>query len=841
MIELAARVWKLEIADTVQRLVTQGLAVPEDARTDESIRDYLYLYVEPRRRTAAFWEASQKHYQQASVVELRDLQRKFNGVPTLAEGWPTGGGRLIGATHVRDAEACFFPTRQPPAGVSADRLGMIRRGSHTFKGGKWTWVMLVPYYDVPGRICGFLCVGREGLAAKGDWVYLPLKRHGNTDRKVVGEAGIAWIDTVLLPTHPVLGPEVFVFTQPDLALLLQLRNAKDSSRLLPLTATWEDQLRETTNVWQGVTPERLICWGNGVTTAVLKQAKRAGARVATLTVQPGEIEQNTSHRAPVEWLSRIAATAKPWQAVLRNHLATLTAAEVEATLRELEIVGPARVEFLLSCDPDTKERLEQLENSPSQVRQVRHGGHRIYERNGGWYLANDEPICDAIIRIESVMTGRNNRSYYRGTIIFHEQSYAFTEKTSTIERGLLAWAQAYLRDVARAGVMNYHPTWNRRAFGVAVAFCEPAVTRGVDSIGWDQEQLRFNFPKFSITRGGDVQTDTECLFDGDTVPCRNILPPEPLPRRHIETLGEPHEECRVFWAVAACVITNVIAPSMNHQPTGIILDGDGAQGVGAAAATKLGCTTLAPPRNADSPARVLMAHRGPHLWPVLFASGARLLPPGQWLAEPEFSNTIQSLPWYTARVLGIRGRWNLVSCERKLGSLQLLSDAAAGVLPTYMQDLFRRQLWFTEPHADHVLNVLDDMANWFTGCGGNGETVASAAQLLQLPGTTSPAKYFSQLAFRLFTDRALGFVHETHDAAERKYPAIVFMEREQPSIWIPQNGFSDQVRDRGGLPPDMLLITRSLQAEKVLLDEVQYRGERGWLVAEDWWNKQLGE
>jgi len=49
------------------------------------------------------------------------------------------------------------------------------------------------------------------------------------------------------------------------------------------------------------------------------------------------------------------------------------------------------------------------------------------------------------------------------------------------------------------------------------------------------------------------------------------------------------------------------------------------------------------------------------------------------------------------------------------------------------------------------------------------------------------------------------------------------------------------VRDRGRLPPDMLLITRSLQEEKVLLDEVQYRGERGWLVAEDWWNKQLGE
>ena len=839
MIELAAAVWKLEIADTLQRLAAQGLSLPEDACTDASIQRHVRDHVTLRRRVNTFWDECRRRYPQSSVVELRDLQRKFNGSTNFADGWFDRGGRLVGASHVRDAEARLTPSQQPPAGVSPLTLGMTARGSAVFKGGKWSWAIVIPYYDVPGRICGFVFAGREGNVEKGDWVYLPLRRY--PDKKVASEAGAAWLETTLLPPHPILGTTVFAFTRPDLALLLQLRNAKDSSRLLPLTATWDDQLRVTTDVWQGLTPERTVCWGNGVNTAVLKQAKRANASIATLTVAPGEIEQNTAHRSPVEWLNRIAGTAKPWRTVLRNHLATLPAAEVESLLRSLDLVGPARTEFLLSCDPATQERLSDLEAAPAQGKQVRYGGHTVHERDGAWYLSNDEMVCDAVIRIESVLTSRNNRSYYRGAIIFRGESYPFVEKTATLERGLLTWAQAHLRDIARAGVMNYHPSWNRKAFGVAVAFCEPAVTHGVDAIGWDQAQLRFNFPKFCITGGGEVQTDTECLFDDDTVPCRHMLPPEPLPRRHVEALGEPHDECRVFWAVAACIINNVIAPATNRQPTGIILDGDGAQGVGVAAAIKLGCTTLLATRNRANPIQMVLGHRGPHHWPVLIANGDRSLRAGPWLTEPEFANTIHSMSWYTARVLGIRGRWNLVSCDRKLGSLQLLADAAAGVLPTYIQDLFRRRLWFTEPHADHVLNVLADMASWFTSCGGNGDTVASAAQLLQLPGTTSPAKYFSQLAFRLYTDRSLGFVHETHDAAERKHPAIVFMDREQPSIWIPQNGFSDQVRDHGGLPPDMLLITRSLQAEKVLLDEVQYRGERGWLVAEDWWNKQLSE
>ena len=48
----------------------------------------------------------------------------------------------------------------------------------------------------------------------------------------------------------------------------------------------------------------------------------------------------------------------------------------------------------------------------------------------------------------------------------------------------------------------------------------------------------------------------------------------------------------IIWAVAGCIIHNLVAAAMHYPACGILLDGPGAEITGAAAAKALGCLQL---------------------------------------------------------------------------------------------------------------------------------------------------------------------------------------------------------------------------------------------------------
>jgi len=820
MIRLAAASWNLEVPAALRKLVDARVGMSEAAVSPAVIRDYVRDYVKYPDRIVKFWGAAQTEHLKAATGDLRELQRKFNS-HNAGEDWKEKGGRFLGSTRKMAVDRLLHPGR-----VSAwEERKEGGYSSKIFKGHGWGDLLAMPFYDLPGRICGFLFVGRKG--ERQDYVYR------NTISLPTNEAGLGMLDSLMFGRDSRLGRTGFVMTDVDLALRLQMRHLVDRRRPLPLVVSWRDQTYETRAIWDWLGHEDLVFCGIREPLEAIRQARLANAKVADIEVSHAELAANMRHRSPAEWLDRMKTAAAPWAIVLRRMLRDMPAADVEDALLEVELTGRELYNFIKGSDPELRGRLEHIERNRVFQNRVRFEKKWFFEKSDGWYLEKGEDcICNAVVRVEQVLTTAAGKSYYRGVVKFEGKNYPFTERVETLEKGALNWAQSFVRDVHGAGVIEYYPSWNRKSLQLAIAFHKPDLASGVEIIGWDDKDRQFNFPKFSICRGGRVATDCTCLFDNDRVPAREAPVPGSIARKHIEQLGERHDETLVFWGTAAAVAANLLAPAMNREPSGLLLDGEGAQAVGAAAAFRLGCPEIDVPRNTH-PVDAIVQQTDPHRWPAVLTGQYRL---DKWVDDPATKNVLAAFPWATNSVLASRGRWNMLRCDRKLGSMQLVQHAAPYVLPNYLQDVYQRGIMITDDHPDLILNVLDDMAGWFQTIGGNRDAVESAKSLLLVPGKDAPWQHFLHLIFRLHNDGALRFARASHDDSKRKASAIIQVDGEPSKVWISQNMFSDAVRAEGSLQPDLLLVTKSLDEAGVLVGEASCREEPGWVVQEKWWN-----
>ncbi len=828
MITLAAQAWKLGIRNTLRKMAAQ-------ANIDPSIGDpcaadiYDSVYYTQWLQIENFWQSCQRAHVTAETSGLRMLQQRF-GAARVTEEWTHRAGRFLGSCFKRDVDATFNPKRYGNwEEVKSKRSGGYY--SQIFKGPKWNELLVVPFYDLPGRICGFLYIGRDA-SIETDYLY----------KSTVHEArdgGLAMLSSLMEGPHNHFGHAKFVFTDVDIALRFHVRHSKDHNRMLPLAATWDDGNHITHSVWDWFHPTNLIFWGVHRLKTIV-QARKANGMVSTLNITRIELDTNMRNYSPVEWLDRIRVKAIPWVSALQEYLTPLDDLAIDEAFLLLDLRGQELTTFIAGCEPTLRDRLQYISEHKSFANKIKFESHWVHEKEDGWYLEKqDERISNAVVHIENVLTTLDNRSYYRGSIKFNGQSYPFTEKATTLSRGMLEWAQAYLRDHAKAGLSTFYPSWNKKSIQLAIDFSRPKYAQGVEVMGWDQLNRQFNFPQFAIQPGGEITTDFSCLFDNDMLPARDLPPPGMFPRKHIDDLSERNDETQIFWATAACVAANIVSGAVNRNQLPIILSGEGAQGVGCSAASRLGCLTIPTQtlRHGQPVPRQLQSPKEVCGWPSVMAG---VLDPSQfdWLDQEQAKNCIFNLQAMAGKVLAIRGRANLIVQQRKLGSLQLLHHAAPYVLPNYIQDLYQRNIFLPDEQPDLARDVLHDMASWFDRIGGDRESVEAAIQVMHTPHSKTATDYFCELVFQLFEEGVLSFGRTGFNTA-RGGTAIVLIDDQEHLMWISQDRFSDAVKQVCGIAPDLLLISRSLADSEILVNEPAHKHEHGWLVRESWWNLQL--
>jgi hypothetical protein len=152
LLELAAKAWGCDLFGAVIRFSQEGVDFPEGATTPEGVDQYQEDYLVPRDRLDRFWDRCRRLLA-GSPMQVTDLMRKFGLRKELPESlWYAGPGQYVGACNVLQAAQAFAPAITK-AKISTQQL---------FRGPGWHDVLVIPFMDLPGRISGFLFIGRNG-------------------------------------------------------------------------------------------------------------------------------------------------------------------------------------------------------------------------------------------------------------------------------------------------------------------------------------------------------------------------------------------------------------------------------------------------------------------------------------------------------------------------------------------------------------------------------------------------------------------------------------------------------------------------------------------------------
>lgn len=502
-IELAAQKWQMAIPEALAQLSCTGML--KISLSDKLVESYIRDHVDLRRRIREFWEAAHKAPATRPSIAIRNLLRSAglynNGV---SYAWPTERGIYLGAASRREVEDLFAPlaySEQPRKNTNG--TATIRRGSGSgplrpFRGEGWEEVLVVPYYDLPGRICAFHFIGRNANYSAGDYIY----RRANLGptRVPVREAGVAMLPSVSRP-HRLFGNDVLVISDPVVGINLQARAMREETRGLPIILSHFTPEIQTLRLPHPLQDRRLIFWGDHPT--VVLQAKRSGGLISTFRFTTAEKGRRLNHRLPLEWLAILRRRAIPWYVALQRELVKLDKSAISARLESLEFTPTELDEFCRECTPDLAQRIYAADPHRFGGRSIVVDGKTIRETADGWRLHHSgELLCNVPIRLTELLTTSSGTQHYRGAATFGEETATFTlEKKSVEKRGLFPCVRDTLAaDDSRN--FTFNPRWSKRSEFMALQLSPPKIVPKAERIGWSQERCAFLFPKFAIRLAG---------------------------------------------------------------------------------------------------------------------------------------------------------------------------------------------------------------------------------------------------------------------------------------------------------------------------------------------------
>ena len=281
------------------------------------------------------------------------------------------------------------------------------------------------------------------------------------------------------------------------------------------------------------------------------------------------------------------------------------------------------------------------------------------------------------------------------------------------------------------GQLIFNPRWSSSIIQIAKFFSSAEVIEGIESVGWNHSLLAFVLPDFSIHLGGDVRPTVGAIFP-DLPPATKLAEPCVVTPQELQRTAQDSQRGPVFWAVAASVLSNILAPALDREPTGIAV-------VGTTSVEKLaealGCQLYRVDGVAD--VRAAREKEDAHYWPIVYRLGSRLRRSfrRQLLSrEPDESwNCLLCTDRLTAQTLHINGGWIVLdasACHR-FGSNLL--ELAGKLVPSYLQHVCQRQLdldAFDRGLPTCVETVIEDLARFAEDHWGDGASVREARMVL---------------------------------------------------------------------------------------------------------------
>ncbi len=713
LIELMIRQRDTSLRAVCEELIREGGLPPTP---EWEVEQYERTHLRVRREMYALWSRASGRMR---TREFQDLDRPLNCLGIHALGGNTWPGQLsewIGVSSRIELEDVWHPGSYGPVmgaedGTSRPRQRGCGPGAvRIFRGHGWDQVLLLPCTDLPGRVCGFLIIGREGDLEAGDIFYRAVP--GLPRRENQLEGGILMRDQM----RTVIGTKsgrvkwpgaTFVCTDPVEAVSLQVSTVRDGySPSLPLIGVMESDDTASARCWSGVSKRALVFFDPTSLETAIRAALRVDGQVGLTPAEPPYRAESV--------LAHVYQTRRPVLDALAVHLATLSSSGATSLIRSLAMrpEQAARLERLL--EPELRTRLQPA----SLERTLMVDGRTILTNSHGWQDGRTRKwLVNAVIEIEELVTNYT-RQMAAGRMVLEGAEYPFRIDVSAVHaRGLFTVLRDQLRE-SGGPELFFDPRAEKIAWETAVRLSEPKRTTARDRIGWDDSTQEIVLPTGTISATG-FQSHSAVGNSLEELPLQNWEPgPETLDvESELELLSI--REQAVSGRLALYVTECVLAPVLGTRPRGVLVCGDVAQEYVLGLGFAMGLLTPAYPSrlSADDQVRWLDGQTVRHSVPPILdlREGRGQAGVARWLdtlgdhvaliLAPEVS-LLSARTQQRFDVLRLPRSWRLPRNWRSSGSLPV------PLVVRWLCDLSQRKFAFTNrrPHPTHRLE--QDFRDW---------------------------------------------------------------------------------------------------------------------------------
>jgi hypothetical protein len=473
MIQLAATCWKTNLEGAEARL---ALTIPPRAPR---------AGVLSLPRFQALWSAAQKRLTAATLGPLVPLLRRHKLSSRLNDPeFQRAFGLLYGvATRALVERALSSHGPMPEErgdfelswgdSTNGNRpyelIHPNRRTAPVFAGKEWGSLLFVPYFDLPGRVTAFFCVGRGGRPEDLVYMSLPDKQH---------EFGLAGLAALPAATAN-YGRHVFAVDDPLLMLRLQNRNFNTSTRPLPIVA-WHDSPRGATRrAWATLENRPVVFWAPRPDVRVVRQAMVADGLLAVFGPEdPAKLDDYLRDTPAADLLKRAQKRALPWRDVVREwettrpdlHARIVTELDATDTNKVLDCCSVRSAEFVSATRAVLTRSVVYNNTIVTEHPDGRWTGTQTHGKRSN-NPGRESLICDASLRITEIeFRPRGVRCH--GHVRFRGEDLPFTAMKSEIA----ASPFHFMEKVAiknKKGILGHRRGWSKNLYELALLFHSP--------------------------------------------------------------------------------------------------------------------------------------------------------------------------------------------------------------------------------------------------------------------------------------------------------------------------------------------------------------------------------
>ena len=800
IITFGSTIWKTKIADTIGKFVDFGLV--NSAVATQGAIDY-ELAADKIAGADAFWAQTSaqlwSHDDDITACRLREM-----GVNAETKA----GENLVGVAYAHQiAELCESLNRKKWVPLRGRNPSIV-----------------FPYYDLPGRLSGFL------LYQYGDEFNEKKTFLSVAHKPENADAGYFLLNSLLQPSPEIFRGKQFIVSDPQWALAAQCAYLTSGIHFGPVIASCGNgNAKSIGRCWGAMPPAVRFFHADTITPETVSQACAARGYVCPVLLSNKTTERKR-HTFFLQKLHQIHSAAVSWQTGLETALRGLSDIGAYNFITKLN-VPHEKIQTFFERRPDKfsdefcSRVLANLRYRPVSLSRV-FGKSNIVERDGQWWTATGNLVCNAQIVITKITQFDNGEKTYAGQILMPVGSLSFNVPAVQIEkRGLLAFAEKYA--ATHGYLLTFNRQWNNRSLLAALHLHPPKVEVVSSQIGWDETANIFRLGTYAIDNSGQIeltQLPASRLLVHFAEP--GIVAPEALQQF---LTRQPQND--FVWAVIAALFANIIAPVVRKDPRATAITEPAfsiARKIGAA----IGCRyTQTDNLNRNGVQTFVSKQTDLHTWPFFIANSfdANLL---SSTVNRHYNTHIVAATTKMTAAISVGYGWQTIS-DNDLPPITANFSCFCQILPMYVQHCLRNRMRISVPNSDFAENILTDLHDWVKNLCGQTFNINRTRQRILLPAEADTA---------LFKELGAAVAAKKIDVIPRPrrpdQPDNYILCRKQ-TWWINKKAIDGLCRRSKNVVPNWLQIVDLLASRGAFVEEEFVHKMPGIVITKNWGDQFL--